>query len=68
MRSSATPALWTALVLLGVSPSLAAGTHDRQIVLTFDDLPAQRAQSQPQARIVEITDVCSRDVPPTADK
>lgn len=26
------------------------------MVLTFDDLPAQRAQSQPQARIVEITD------------
>ncbi len=63
MRTTLTSlALSTLFILLAASPSPAAGAPSpqsetsRRMVLTFDDLPAQRAQSQPQARIVEITD------------
>lgn len=56
MRATFIPALSTALFLLGVLPCLAGSKPDRRMVLTFDDLPAQRARSQPQARVVEITD------------
>ncbi len=56
MRTLSILALTVALVVLSSSPCPAAETTDRQMVLTFDDLPAQRAQRQPQARIVEITD------------
>ena len=48
--------LVAALFLLAASPRLAAEPAARQMVLTFDDLPAQRAQSLPPARLVEITD------------
>ncbi len=45
--------LMLAVAVAPVGPE--AETPDRQIVLTFDDLPAQRAQSRPE-RLVEITD------------
>ncbi len=57
MRSTfITLMLSAALTLLGTSLCSAQDAPERQMVLTFDDLPAQRARSQPQARIVEITD------------
>ncbi len=55
------PLLLVAFVLLGSSPGSAAeadvvATGDgRRMVLTFDDLPAQRAQSQPRELLDEIT-------------
>lgn len=44
------------MMLISASPNSAADNSDRQIVLTFDDLPAQRAQGLSPARMVEITD------------
>ncbi len=56
MRATFITALTAAaLTLLGALPC-PAETPDRRMVLTFDDLPAQRAQSQPRERIVAITD------------
>ncbi len=46
----------SAILLALASLQLQASEPPRQMVLTFDDLPAQRAQSQPPARLVEITD------------
>ena len=43
------------LILLATT-TLAAGGPDRQMAITFDDLPAQRIQQLPPARIAEITD------------
>ncbi len=55
MRKPTGLALAFALIQLGTSPGLPAETPDRRIVLTFDDLPAQRAQSQPPELLAEIT-------------
>ncbi len=60
-----------ALVGLFVSAALAmasAEATDRRMVLTFDDLPAQRAQALSSQRIVEINQelvalLASREIP-----
>ncbi len=54
MRCLSTLTLSATLLVLGFQ--LQASETPRQMVLTFDDLPAQRAQIQPPARLVEITD------------
>ncbi len=60
MRIAATLAL--AAVLLGASAASAAETPEaakppeRRMVLTIDDLPAQRTQHQPHSLLVEITE------------
>ncbi len=64
MRIASPFSLAAALILLGASPGSAAGAdvpagdgqdNQRRMVLTFDDLPAQRAQSQSRDLLDEIT-------------
>lgn len=44
------------LALLGALLPLRGVATDLQIVLTFDDLPAQRAQHLPRSRVIQIND------------
>ncbi len=64
MKTAATLALSSALILLGTSPGAAAGAgaspeggnrDERRMVLTLDDLPAQRVQAQTPEMLDEIT-------------